>query len=85
MTIKAKCEVVAARTDGGEEVRFYVDGECVKTVQHEPKSKEHGSFKEGEEYDVEPDEKWAYAPGAEDRAPHGVRNAGSSPKELLDR
>ena len=49
--IKAKCEVVAKTGDGGEEVRLYADGACVKTVHLS--AKEVGKYVEGEEYEVD--------------------------------
>ncbi len=66
--VKAKCEAVAAmKADGakvGEEVRFYVDGKLVKTL-HVTDSKHFGEFKEGEEYEVEPDAAPAHAEHAQ--------------------
>ena len=49
--IKAKCEVVAKMGDGGEEVRLYADGACVKTVHLA--AKDAGKYMQGEEYEVE--------------------------------
>ena len=58
MTIKAKCEAVADMLNShhakiGEEVRFYVDGVCVDTRHILHKPDEYGTFKVGEEYEIE--------------------------------
>lgn len=51
--MKAVCEVVAKRADGGQEIRFYADGVCVKTLHLNTP----GQYVVGDEYDVEPDQK----------------------------
>lgn len=69
-TIKARCEAVGTTRDGStQEVRFYVDGTCVKTLHHDAQE-DFGKYVEGQEYDVEVEDDAPSAAPAHEAAEH---------------